>query len=161
MSSNLFSKTKENYGNEYEKHLFEQYQLYVESAEKISDRRQNVISYFITINTAIIALLGLPFQIDFFEKFSWARVLLPILGIIIAIIFCLLLHSYKQLNSGKFEVIHTIEKELPLSLYDYEWEILGKGEDRKLYFLSSHIESYIPLAFIVLYLVLGLVFCIN
>lgn len=160
-TSELHSKPKENYGSQYDSHLFEQYKMYVESAEKISDRRQNANNYFITINTAIITLLGLSFQIDFFEKLFWARGLLALLGIIIAIIFWFLLHSYKQLNSGKFKVIHAIEKELPLALYDYEWEVLGKGENKKLYFPFSHIELYIPWVFGILYLVLGLVFLIG
>lgn len=51
---NKLLKTKEtNYGEKYKEHLFEQYKLYCESAEKISDRRQNANNYFITINTAL------------------------------------------------------------------------------------------------------------
>lgn len=57
----LFSITEENYGAEYKAHLFEQYKLYIESAEKISDRRQSANNYFIAINTALISLLGLSF----------------------------------------------------------------------------------------------------
>jgi hypothetical protein len=160
-ASKLHSKPKENYGSQYDSHLFEQYKMYVESAEKISDRRQNANNYFITINTAIITLLGLSFQIDFFEKLLWSRGLLALLGIVIAIIFWFLLRSYKQLNSGKFKVIHAIEKELPLALYDHEWEVLGKGEDKKLYFPFSHIERYIPWVFAALYIIFGLVFLIK
>lgn len=157
----LHSKMKENYGSQYDSHLFEQYKMYVESAEKISDRRQNANNYFIAINTAIITLFGLSFQIDFFDKLFWERGLLALLGVIIAVIFWFLLRSYKQLNSGKFKVIHAIEKELPLALYDYEWEVLGKGENKKLYFPFSHIELYFPWVFGVLYVVLGLVFLIR
>ena len=161
IDTDLHSKTKDNYGGQHDSHLFEQYKMYVESAEKISDRRQNANNYFITINTAIITILGLSFQIDFFERLFWTRGLLALLGIIISIIFWYLLRSYKQLNSGKFKVIHAIEKELPLALYDYEWEVLGKGENKKLYFPFSHIELYIPWVFGILYLVLGLVFLMG
>jgi len=158
MANNLFSKTKENYGNEYEKHFFEQYRLYIEGAEKISDRRQTANNYFITINTALITLLGLSFQISFLEGFSWVRSVIAGVGIIICIIFWHLLRSYKQLNTGKFKVIHEIEQHLPLALYDYEWKILGEGRDKKIYYPFSHIELLIPWAFGLIYLVLGIVF---
>ena len=137
MASNLFSQTKEDYGDEYEKHLFEQYKLYIESAEKISDRRQNANNYFITINTALITLLGLSFQVSFLENLSWLRSLLAGMGIIICIIFWYLLRSYKQLNTGKFKVIHEIEQHLPLALYDYEWKILEEGKNKKIYYLFN------------------------
>ena len=160
MSDNLSSKTKENYGDEYEKHLFEQYQLYVEGAEKISDRRQSANNYFITINTALITLLGLSFQTRIFENISWVRSLLSIVGIIICIIFWYLLRAYKQLNAGKFKVIHEVEQKLPLALYDYEWKILGEGRNKKVYYPFSHIELLIPWVFGFIYLVLGIVFAL-
>jgi len=161
MSKNLFSKTKKKYGNEYEKHLFEQYQLYIEGAEKISDRRQNANNYFITINTALITLLGLSFQVNFLDSLVWMRSLISGLGIVICIIFWFLLRSYKQLNTGKFKVIHEIEKQLPLALYDYEWKILGEGKDEKKYYPFSHVELLIPWVSGLLYLILGIVFIIK
>jgi hypothetical protein len=36
-----------------------------------------------------------------------------------------LVRSYKDLNSAKFKVIHEIEKSLPISPYDAEWEAVG------------------------------------
>ena len=161
MASNLFSQTKEDYGDEYEKHLFEQYKLYIESAEKISDRRQNANNYFITINTALITLLGLSFQVSFLENLSWLRSLLAGMGIIICIIFWYLLRSYKQLNTGKFKVIHEIEQHLPLALYDYEWKILEEGKNKKIYYPFSHIELLIPWVFGIIYFILGTVFVLS
>ncbi len=161
MSDKLFSTPKENYGDKYNDHLFEQYRLYVESAEKISDRRQSANNYFITINTALIAILGLSFQASFFEVITWARPLLAFVGIIICVIFWYLLRSYKQLNTGKFTVIHEIEQRLPLALYDYEWDILGKGEKKDIYYPFSHVELWIPRVFGLIYFILGIVFLIN
>ena len=157
----LYSKAKEKYGDQYDSHFFEQYKIYIESAEKISDRRQNANNYFITINTALITLLGLSFQIDFFGKLFLGRTLLAVVGVIICVIFWFLLRSYKQLNSVKFKVIHAIEKKLPLALYDYEWEVLGKGENKKLYYPFSHIELFIPWVFGILYFVMGIIFLVG
>lgn len=76
METRLFQKSEKEYGNNYKPHLFEQYKLYIQSAEKISDRRQNANNYFITINTALISFLGLSFQIKLLENLGWNRCLL-------------------------------------------------------------------------------------
>ncbi|GIW64635.1 MAG: hypothetical protein KatS3mg092_0568 [Patescibacteria group bacterium] len=110
MSEELFSKTEKEYGDKYKEHLFEQYKLYVESIEKTSDRRQQANNYFLTINTALISLIGLSFQFKVFENVNWIKALLAIVGIIICVVFWFLIRSYKQLNTGKFKVIHEIEK---------------------------------------------------
>jgi len=156
--SDLFSKNEKDYGNDYKEHLFEQYKLYVESIEKTSDRRQHANNYFITINTALISLIGLSFQIKIFENLAGVKAVLAFVGIIICIIFWYLIRSYKQLNTGKFDVIHKIEEHLPLALYKYEWEVLGKGEDNKKYYPFSHIELIIPWVFGIIYALLGLYF---
>ena len=146
------------YGSDYKANLFEQYKLYVDGAEKISDRRQHANNYFITINTALISLMGLSFQIKLFENLAWIKSILAFVGIIICVIFWFLIRSYKQLNTGKFAVIHEIEKHLPLALYKYEWEILGEGKDNKKYYPFSHIELLIPWVFGIIYVLLGLYF---
>ena len=156
--SDLFAKNEKDYGNNYQEHLFEQYKLYVESVEKTSDRRQHANNYFITINTALISLIGLSFQIKIFENLAGVKSVLALVGIIICIVFWYLIRSYKQLNTGKFAVIHEIEKHLPLALYKYEWEVLGKGEDNKKYYPFSHIELIIPWVFGIIYALLGLYF---
>lgn len=154
----LFAIEEKDYGDKYKEHLFEQYKLYVESAEKTSDRRQHANNYFITINTALISFIGLSFQIKLLENLSWIKLVLALVGIIICVIFWHLIRSYKQLNSGKFDVIHEIEKHLPLALYKYEWKILGEGKDNKKYYPFSHIELCIPWVFGIIYALLGLYF---
>ncbi len=156
--SDLFSRKENEYGAAYKEHLFEQYKLYVESVEKTSDRRQHANNYFITINTALISLIGLSFQIKIFENLAWIKSVLALVGIIICVIFWFLIRSYKQLNTGKFDVIHEIEKHLPLALYKYEWEILGEGKDNKKYYPFSHIELLIPWVFGAVYAFLGFYF---
>ena len=156
----LFSKKEQEYGTEYKKHLFEQYKLFIESIEKTSDRRQQANNYFITINTALISLIGLSFQINLFENSPWLKILFAVLGIIICFVFYFLIKSYKQLNTGKFAVIHEIEKHLPLALYKYEWQMLGEGKDKTKYYPFSHVELWIPRIFGILYLALGICFVV-
>lgn len=157
-NSRLFSQTKQDYGPDYQTHLLEQYKLYLSAVEKISDRRQNANNYFITINTVLISTLGLSFKLTVFENSTWIKALIAFVGIVNCVIFWYLLRAYKQLNTGKFSVIHEIEKYLPLSLYGYEWDILGQGKDTKKYYPFSHIELLIPWVFGIIYALLIFVF---
>jgi len=67
-----------------------------------------------------------------------------------------MVRSYKGLNSGKFKVIHAIEKRLPLALYDTEWEALERGGNKRIYWPFSHIELLVPWIFIVIYFIIFL-----
>ncbi|MDZ4661711.1 MAG: hypothetical protein SGJ18_08830 [Pseudomonadota bacterium] len=100
----------------------------------------------------------MSFQIKFFENLAEVKLVLAFVGIIICVVFWYLIRSYRQLNTGKFEVIHKIEENLPLALYKYEWEVLGKGEDNKKYYPFSHIELIIPWVFGIIYALIGLYF---
>jgi hypothetical protein len=155
---NVFKVNEKEYGSSYRDHLLAQYQLYVEGMEKISDRRQNANNYFITINTVLISFIGLLFQVKIFEHIAWIKSLIAVIGIIICAIFWFLLRSYKQLNTGKFKVIHEIENKLPLALYDFEWKMLDEGKKQSIYFPFSHIEMIIPWVFSFVYVVLGVLF---
>ena len=55
----LFTLEASQYGKDYQSHLLEQYKLYVRMANKVSARRQAANSFFLTVNTAVIAFLGL------------------------------------------------------------------------------------------------------
>lgn len=142
----LISQPKETYGEKYQEHLWNQYKLYVEGADKISDRRQKANEFFLTINTALLGFLGLKFI-----QSAFIITLVCFGAISLCYYWYRLIVSYKNMNGGKFKVIHQIEKNLPLSLYDFEWEMLGRGENKKLYLPFTHIELKIPLVFITLY----------
>ena len=42
---------KKEYGELYSQHFFEQYKIYLNGIEKISDRRESANKYFVTLNT--------------------------------------------------------------------------------------------------------------
>jgi hypothetical protein len=157
----LFKNNEKEYGSDYKNHFLEQYKIYLESIEKTSDRRQSANNYFLTANTVLVSILALSFQTDFLKNIFWFKLFIAIIGILFCIVFWFLIRAYKQLNTGKFDVLHRIESKLPLSLYEYEWEILGKGKDKNKYYPFSHIELLIPWAFGIVYSVLVLIFICN
>jgi len=141
-------------GNGDKQTYFEQYKILVDSAEKVSEKRMSANNYFLTVNTALISLTGLLFTSKILSLNLDAVKLVSILGLIICIIWFFIVLSYKQLNSGKFAMIHRIEKKLPIHLYADEWAELGKGKDIKKYIPLSHIELAVPFVFFCLYLIL-------
>ncbi len=74
-------------------------------------------------------------------------------GLILSYFWYRLLLSYKGLNTAKFLVVHEIEKTLPLSPYDAEWECLGRGKNSDNYKPFTHIEIWVPRVFIALHMV--------
>jgi len=58
ISDKLYSVSNKEYGSEYNSHVIEIYKLYVEMADRISTRRQLANSFFLSINTAIVAIVG-------------------------------------------------------------------------------------------------------
>jgi len=146
---NLFNKfNKKTYGSEYRNHLLEQYKILVATTDKTSDRRNIANNFYLGLNTALIALIGITVKLI---ELSWLQPIIYIVGVAFSVIFWFLINSYKQLNSGKFNVIRKIESHLPLNMFKYEWKILGEGKDKKLYFPFSHIERYIPVVLGVTY----------
>jgi len=150
-TNSLYSVSEKKYGKLFKDHLFEQYKLYVESVEKVSDRRNTANNYFLAINGTVVSLLGLFIQNKVFADSIYLSSVLCFVGIGVSIVSMYLIRSYKQLNTGKFKVIHEIENELPLAIYKKEWEILKEGKDKKVYFPFSHIELFFPKIMIAIY----------
>lgn len=150
----LFKKKKRGYGDDYTSHLIEIYKLYVKTADNISDRRQSANSFFLTVNTAIIGIisymqLGLKSKSD--TGLYW---IIGIAGMALCYTWFRLIRSYKDLNSGKFKVIHEIEQNLPIAPYDAEWESLGRGENPKLYHPFTKVEMNVPWIFFSLHFII-------
>lgn len=133
---------------------FEQYKMLVESAERVSDKRMSANNYFLTINTGLISLAGLLITSNIVSLNTSFIVFIWYLGLAICTTWFFIVLSYKQLNSGKFKLIHKIEKELPIKLFADEWKELGEGRSLRKYIPLSHIEIIVPVVFFVFYLFL-------
>ena len=135
----------------YQDHLLEQYKLFVEMADRISSRRQTANSFFLSINTALIGLLGY-FSVNDSPQpgnsFNW---MIAAAGITLSYLWYKIIQSYRNLNTAKFKIVHEIEKLLPLNPYEAEWEAAGRGKNSKLYLPFTHVEKVIPWIFIILH----------
>ena len=127
--------------------LMEQYKIYVEMADRISARRGLANTFFLTINTAVFATVGL-----FWEHRPAGSPVLLVVPWAMLVVQCLawfwILRSYRQLNTAKYAVIGAIEERLPASPYwAAEWAALGQGNDPSRYWPVSHVEQWIPALF--------------
>lgn len=99
-------------------HYFEIYKLAVEMADRISARRLVANSFFASVNTGLVALLGT-------KGLPWYA---ASAGIVLCVVWWALLKSYRDLNSAKFKVINAMEGRLPVKIFSDEWELLKKDK---------------------------------
>ena len=142
---------------EKEKIIFEEYKLYVQTAENNSNRRQTANNFFLSFNSILMS--GTGFLIA--TNGEYWLILLSLIGIMSSFLWVTTIKSYKQLNSGKFKVIHEIEKSLPYALFKKEWAYLGEGECHKKYKKLTVVETGIPYIFMILYTLLILIQIIS
>jgi hypothetical protein len=136
----------------YQGAILEQYKLYVEMADRISQRRGVANSFFLTLNTAIFTLIG---ALAAHETRVSAWITLPFIAVLTqCLTWYYIVRSYRRLNSAKYKVIGSLEERLPASPYwRAEWRELGEGKDWRSYWQLSHIESFVPLLFAMIYCV--------
>lgn len=156
---NLLRQDRDTYGTEYENHLFEQYKLYVEMADRVSARRMLANSFFVGVHTTLIVAFAVLIKEDMVKP-----VWLIVAPFVALMLFCFVwervVHSYRQLNSGKYKVVHLLEQMLPVAPYDAEWIALGEGKDKKLYRPLTRVEKWVPRCFAFLYILLaGILYC--
>jgi hypothetical protein len=134
----------------YQAHLLEQYKLYVEMADRVSQRRQTTNSYFLSINSALLAFVGYITTKGANESaYLW---LVGAAGIVLSVLWFQIITSYRNLNTAKFNLLHAIEARLPLNLYKAEWDYMGRGTNPRRYKPLSHIEQVVPWIFVALHL---------
>ncbi|NKQ38792.1 MAG: hypothetical protein HF967_04855 [Methanosarcinales archaeon] len=144
---------KEEYGEQFNEHLLEQYKLYVEMADRISDRRERTNMFYISLLSVFLTLIFIVMGMNVLNEFQIVVlfIIISILGFALCIIWYIHIRSYRQLNSGKFKVIHEMEQYLPFSFYIKECDILIKKKESNGYILLTKVEQYVPLIFAILF----------
>jgi hypothetical protein len=149
------SDSEREYGEAFKQHLLEQYKLYVEMADRITTRRTQTNRFYISLLSGLLALLSIVGSRNMFRDFQTiAFMAVAILGLVLCTLWNVNIRSYRQLNSGKFKVIHEMEQHLPFPCYNKEWEILGEGKESKAYLQLTRVEQYVPFVLAVPYLLL-------
>lgn len=122
--------------------ILAQWQVCVEMANSVSQRRDAMNNIFVTLNLAIIAAVSITWDIK--------SLFILIAGIVVCSIWLLFIRNYKLLNEEKFNVINTLEIKLPVKPFNDEW---NKLKSNKKYKNSTKLEKALPIMFIVLYVI--------
>lgn len=158
--------------------LLELYKTAVEMADRVSARRAGANSFFVTLNTALAAIVGIVSaarkppphgNLPSFDPFGLC--VTAAAGIVLAIVWWGLLRYYRRLSKAKWDVINRLETRLPASPFTDEWAELHpeeplvgrqptrKGRRASLRFRVKHreatvVEQVVPFVFVVLYVML-------
>lgn len=156
---------------------FEEFQLFYESAEKVTDRRLEANRWNYSICTAIATVIGLAISWSLAQQsFLLVAILGSIVLSIMAILYCTLwilqIQDFKQLNNAKFSVLNKMaptvrfsdssaDERASFGPFLKEWDELKEAKavqeifNTKIIALnSSNIEYAIPQAFRVLFILI-------
>jgi hypothetical protein len=131
------------------------FELYLGTAEKVSDRRAQANGWMLSVNSAIVALYGYlqadktPLTSAPKPLWLWA---IPKAGAIASLAWASLLTSYRKLNHAKFAVLKKMESSLGDVAPFHEEEELYKKEKRR---SLAVVESLVPICFLLLFLFLA------
>lgn len=150
---------------------FEEYKLYYDSTEKVTERRLSMNRWNYSICTAILTvnIIFINWAISN-PRFFIAVSIFIIIICIMAILFCTLwigqISSFKMLNTAKFDILNRMAPSISFSFlpsdervsyspFEKEWEILQEKSKALeelsgtniLVLKSSNIEYLIPKAF--------------
>jgi hypothetical protein len=146
----MSKKATTHYGEKFQDHLLEQYRIYVEQLDKLSDRRVQTNIFYITILSALIGVLSLiPENSLLSSSKNFILSGVSIIGLVLCFLWHLNLRSYRQLKSAKFKVVHEMENNLPFQSFQKEWKFLGDG---KKYTRLTKVEQYVPFVLAIPYL---------
>lgn len=132
--------------------LLDQYKIYLQTSESLITRRQNVSSFYLSVNTALISVTTIVTTLcnEINERIT-IIIVLSVFGMFLNHFWHRILESYGLLNASKMKVISIIEKNLPADIYDSEWEIMSSKLSNKKYISFTDSEKRIPLLFTVFY----------
>ena len=114
--------------------LLEIYKLHAELADRVSQRREGTNRLYVSllIGLALFVAALLRFGTDGISPdiLFWAGV---VPGAILAISWYIVIRSFRQLNTGKFNALQGLENHLAYPFFTREWELLGEGKKRSRY----------------------------
>ena len=143
----LISNPKASYGESFQAHLLEQYKLYVESSQRVTDRRITTGNYLLTVNSFLLTVFGVASS-QHLSGF-WLAIV-PVAGLLVSFTWYSLVVFYRNLGASKYKVVHQLESFLPVAPFRCEW----RSEKARRHTGVTHLERMVPLTFAAIYLVL-------
>lgn len=130
--------------------VIEQYKLLLGTIESLEARRQALHTFFMSINSLLLAAIGLVAKESLDEPaVSAGVILLALMGAAFSVCWTLQISSHGTVLASKWEVFNHMEKALSSHPFSAEYECM----QRRGYRSFTRIESLVPIVFTVLYVV--------
>ncbi len=136
--------------------LLEQYKLYVGTANQTSTTRVQANTFFLTLNTLLVGFIVSMTQFVKQPAVPLWMLFVCMIGIFLTLTWFVLIRTYRDLNSARFQILQEIETKLPANIYRREWQIALDERPKRIYIRQTTIEQMVPYAFGVLYIMLAL-----
>jgi hypothetical protein len=140
------------YGRDFQKHLLEQYKLFVNTSLDVTSKRLDSNKFHLTLNSVIFGLASYLSTVNQ----QLVIVLLSVVGIVVSYVWRRSILAYKELNTAKFKVIHQLETYLPACLFKCE----EKHYLNKYHGLTATEKLY-PVIFMILYALIIVIAILN
>lgn len=138
---------------------FDEYKFFAESTQYLSERRQAATQTYLTVNTAIFAVLIFLYKdMKIIESdLVWISLPLFLVGIVACFAWLKILTQYKSLIGWRYDQLMEIEQIIPDNhqMYTKEWEDFFKPRQGKEKFGFSKLEIWLPKLFMSLYILFG------
>lgn len=134
------------------------YKLGVEMADRVSARRAAANTYFVSIQTAVMAAVSFLASREP-RPDGFLIIATSLVGVFGAAVWFLLLRSYRDLNRAKFAVITSIEEQLPVRLFVNEWDSLRRDPVKRWrgrYAELGSVERLAPALFAILHIAVAI-----
>ena len=120
--------------------LLEIYKLHAEFADSISKQRATANRFYILVLSGLAVLFSTFLQRKNGVPLEWLMIGFGAFGVLLALVWSIVIRSYYQLNSAKFQVLLALEEKLAYPFFTHEWKLLGEGKDSKSYRKLTAVE---------------------
>lgn len=143
-----------NYETDHKDLLLEQYKMYVEMHDRISARRNQVNSFFISLLSGLLAIFSIASNQGQTLNFPLVGLVVGFLGSILCILWNFNIRSYRRLVERKIQVILEMEEFLPFYCYNKESFLREQDLTGRTYLRPTSLEQYVSVVFGIVYIIL-------
>ena len=142
--------------------MLEIYKLHAELADRVSQRREGANRLYVSLLVGLMVLSVALLRYGTGD--APARIVLCAVGIVGALLsasWFVVIRSYRQLNTGKFNTLAELEKKLAYPFFTREWDLLAEGRDWRRYWKLTVVETSLPWIFFALFFGLVILSCFQ
>ena len=130
------------------------WQTYVQTAENTSNRREAINRYMVPVHLAILAgHFGFPLTEPF-------HALVGIAGIVVSCLWLALLDAHSKINRVKYDIIRSLESELPCQPFEEEAKKSGIGTGRRAYQPLTYMQHVTARIVFAVHLLISIVYIV-